>query len=219
MTYQRVDDPADAMNLAAHMAQVALPVIEAAIRVAAARRESAATALEQADPDARTHQDLQLSRDRISWTHAADPSFLVHASTQELATSWAAAATWCDRDADAELCLQPIESELRYRHREAMTAFDDLREQGVGRGEAMRQVAHLFTGTGDGAGSPPWTPPPPLHSAPWVAPEPARTPEQVAADGFPQPASVGLGTTPTPPSSLPVGRPVLTATLGDAPSR
>ncbi len=130
-------------KLAQHLA-VAVQVAEAVIRMRQQHTEQRAASTEQAAAAARAERIAQHTADRMVWVHALDSDWTGRADLHELGRAWGAASGWADTDPAANVAATRVETRLSEMAPNAMTRFDELRESGTDRIEAMRDVlAHV----------------------------------------------------------------------------
>lgn len=130
-------------KLAQHLA-VAVQIAEAVIRMRQQQTERQAVATEQAAAAARAETIAQHTADRVVFASALDPEWTAKADLPNLGRAWGAAAGWADTDPMANVAATRVESRLSEMAPAAMARFDELRESGTDRIEAMRDVlAHV----------------------------------------------------------------------------
>lgn len=120
----------------AELAAVAALLTQILAQVAARRAMQAAerAALEEAE----------LAATRAQWARALHPEWLADATLPETARAWGAALAYEGLDPEASAALDAAELRLREIHPYAMAIYDQLREQGLPREEAMRRAVPAF---------------------------------------------------------------------------
>lgn len=131
-------------KLAQHLA-VAAQVAEAVIRMRQHQVERQAASTQQAAAAARAERTAQHAADRMVWTPALDSTWTSQADLPDLGRSWAAAAGWADTDPVANIAATRVEARLSDLAPAAMAHFDELRQTGTSRLEAMREVLARLT--------------------------------------------------------------------------
>ncbi len=131
-------------KLAQHLA-VAAQVAEAVIRMRQHQAERQAAGTEQAAAAARAERTAQHAADRMVWTPALDSTWTSQADLPDLGRAWAAAAGWADTDPVANVAATRVEARLSDLAPTAMAHFDELRQTGTSRLEAMREVLARLT--------------------------------------------------------------------------
>ena len=126
-------------KLAQHLA-VATQIAEAVIRLRQQNTERQAAATEQAAAAARAETIAQHTADRVVFGQALDPDWTAKADPPNLGRAWGAAAGWADTDPMANVAATRVETRLSEMAPAAMVRFDELRESGTDRIEAMRDV-------------------------------------------------------------------------------
>lgn len=126
-------------KLAQHLA-VAVQVAEAVIRMRQQQTERRAAATEQAAAMARAERTAQHAADRVVYSPALGSDWTQTAGLDDLGRAWGAAAGWADIDPVANVAASRVETRLSQMAPAAMARFDELRESGTGRIEAMRDV-------------------------------------------------------------------------------
>lgn len=130
-------------KLAQHLA-VATQIAEAVIRLRQQQTERQAASTEQAAAAARAETIAQHTADRVVYAPAVDPEWTAKADLPNLGRAWGAAAGWADTDPMANVAATRVETRLAEMAPAAMARFDELRESGTDRIEAMRDVlAHV----------------------------------------------------------------------------
>jgi hypothetical protein len=87
---------------------------------------------------------------RARWAPASDRAWLRDAGLLDLGTAWSAAVPYADPASDrfehsAQTAVRNCEERLRKLHPYAMSHYDRLRSEGMGRVEAMTEALPLFT--------------------------------------------------------------------------
>jgi len=126
-------------KLAQHLA-VAVQVAEAVIRMRQQHTERQAARAEQAAAAARAERTAQHTAERMVWAPALDPEWTRRAELHELGRAWGAAAGWADTDPVATVAATRVEARLAQMAPNAMARFEQLRDSGADRIEAMREV-------------------------------------------------------------------------------
>lgn len=181
-------------KVAQHLA-VAVQVAEAVIRMRQQATERRAAATEQAAAAARAERVAQHAADRVVYSPALDRYWISQADLADLGRVWGAAAGWADTDPAANVVATRIEARLAEMAPAAMARFDELREFGTDRIDAMHDVlAHIAAESAarsaeprvfvaDGA--------PPNQTADGRrSTTPGRHPADTAADSYPHPYTV-----------------------------
>ncbi len=143
----------DAMNHGLQRAmQVASSVMTGAQVYVYLKRTQAMAAAER-DERARRVLTAQIRADseaaRAGWAPALDPIWLRQADLFQAARTWGAAMPYADRSVPwyepaAATAMRKSEERLRDLHPHAMARYDQLRSDGMGPAEAMRETAPLF---------------------------------------------------------------------------
>ena len=124
---------------------LAAQVLEAALRVRQRREDTAAAADAQRAAAARAERLARHAADRVRWERANDSAWLNRDATEtqlgRLGDAWTAAAAWADTDPAADRACQRVEERLGEVAPEAMRRFEDLRDAGQTRWQAMTAVA------------------------------------------------------------------------------
>jgi hypothetical protein len=86
---------------------------------------------------------------RARWAPANDPAWLREAGLADTASAWCAAVPFAEAadprfEQSADAAVKNCEARLRTLHPHAMARYDRLRDDGLGRVEAMREAAPLF---------------------------------------------------------------------------
>lgn len=89
---------------------------------------------------ARAERSAQHAADRLRWTQATAKQWTQAADLPDLGRAWAAAAGWADTDPTADVAATRVESRLADLAPNAMARYDDLRQDGWTRVDAMRDV-------------------------------------------------------------------------------
>ena len=140
---EQTPDGEASAKLAQHLA-VATQIAEAVIRLRQQQTERQAAATEQAAAAARAETIAQHTADRVMFAQALDPEWTAKADLPNLGRAWGAAAGWADTDPMATVAATRVEARLSEMAPAAMARFDELRESGIDRIEAMRDVlAHV----------------------------------------------------------------------------
>ncbi len=126
-------------KLAQHLA-VAVQVAEAVIRMRQQHTEQRSAGTEQAAAAARAERIAQHTADRMVWVQALDSDWTGRADLHELGRAWGAASGWADTDPAANVAATRVETRLSEMAPSAMARFDELRESGTDRIDAMRDV-------------------------------------------------------------------------------
>ncbi len=126
-------------KLAQHLA-VAVQIAEAVTRLRQQATDRDAAGIQRAAAAARAERTAQHTADRVVFSPALDPHWTADADLRDLGQAWGAAAGWADTDPTADVAATRVEDQLRDRAPTAMARFDELRDTGTDRHEAMRDV-------------------------------------------------------------------------------
>jgi hypothetical protein len=153
----------DAMNHGLYRAvQVASCAVTAA-QVYVYQRRAQARVVAERDDRARRALGAQIRADRdaarAGWAPVLDPGWLRQADLSQVSLAWGAAMPYADRavpwyEPAAATAMRKSEERLRVLHPHAMTRYDQLRGDGIGPADAMRDAAPLFASQPRANGAP-----------------------------------------------------------------
>ena len=132
-----------ALQKSAELAAVSALFVQIAMGVRAKRAQKEAAEL--AAEDAALLADRStMAAARANWAPALHPEWLADASLTEVARAWGAALPYENADPGAAVALDACEMRLRDLHPYGMRSYDQLREGGLSRADAMRTAAPEF---------------------------------------------------------------------------